>query len=236
MIPSKTIEVVKYEMTFSGLTSAKFEEAKDPIKKVVADAANVDKSDVAVALISRRARRVLQTSVVEATISSDNVESVQQSLLSTDVETLQDNFSQEVEEAGITGISLEGVSEPVITSQPVDTETPDATSDVPEPTNEATSQQPESTSDEDPNTEEESDNSDSDFMDLLIMILAAVAGALVFCVGFYCIYIHCCAQTTKTRTFDTYDFSDYTVPTQNQTSGWFVTKRRPEEHAQLYAL
>jgi len=232
ILPSKDIEVVKMEITFSGLTSAKFGEAKDTIKKVVADAGGVEKSAVAVALMSRRTRRVLQTSVVEATITADNVDSVQQSLLSTNVETFQENFAREAEQAGLTGISLEGVSEPVISSQPID----DSTSDAPESTTEVTSQEPESSNEENPNTQEESEKTDSEFIDLLIMILAGVTGALLLCVCSYCIYIKCLVRSYKTRTFDTYDFNNYSVPTQQNDSGWFVTKRRPEEHAQLYAL
>merc|ERR1719499_1918243 len=161
------VEVVKMEMTFSGLTSQNWEESKDMIKKVVADAAKVDKADVSVEMKSSTSRRVLETSVVEATITADDVESVQQSLLSTGEEAFQESFAREAEQAGITGLSLEGVSEPVISTQPVD----DVTSDAPEETEEPAIE-------DNPNTEEESEKSDSDLTDLLILILAAVAGAL----------------------------------------------------------
>jgi len=220
---SESVSTVKMQLTFSGMTQEKFEESERTIRKVVADAAQVQTSDVSVELISRRARRALQNSIVEAAIATEEPNSVLQSLDETGTDELQQNFAEEAERAGITGISLHGVSDPVIS---IDSQSSTSTSAS---VTERPTSQPEST--EGSTAEEDSDTTDKDFMDLLIMILAGVLVLLLVCCGSYCIYTKCCVKQ-EIKTYDTYDFNNYGYVQPVQT-GWYATKRSPEEESRV---
>jgi len=217
---SESVSTVKMQLTFTGLTREKFEESKRTIRKVVADAAEVQISDVSVELISRRIRRALQDSIVEATVSTAEPNSVLQSLDETSTDELQQNFAEEAERAGITGISLQGVSDPVI-SVDSQSSTSSSASITQRPTT-----QPEST--EGSTAEEGSDASDKDFMDLLIMILAGILVLLLVCCGSYCIYTKYCVD----KTHDNWDFNNYGHAPSVQ-NVWYATKRTPEEDSQV---
>lgn len=97
---------VLMDLTFSGLTDETFLESKSTIRRVVADAAGVHISQVAVVLKA--------DSIVEATITTDEPNVVVQNLESLASNELQDNFTDEAEDAGITGVSLQEVSAPVV--------------------------------------------------------------------------------------------------------------------------
>merc|ERR1719512_557778 len=80
---------VLMDLTFSGLTDETFLESKSTIRRVVADAAGVHISQVAVVLKA--------DSIVEATITTDEPNVVVQNLESLASNELQDNFTEKAE-------------------------------------------------------------------------------------------------------------------------------------------